>query len=257
MTDVFTKRPDTLLDYKKDWSDWLGADTISESIWSVPTGLTKESDSKTPTGATIWISGGVDGEDYLVINGIVTIGGRQEQAYLILQVRSAPGTILSRAEAATVLRCEQDDPNMIDLLSLVDGYIRQATGRDWSKDMPIRSEARSAARMLLVRWHEDPGGMAAGAAMGFGLTACLVQLEALALRYKIFAGGNGAGAICLPGAHLGDTVSSLVGKVGASGDQSAAFEAVITFEGQIQQVSTADLSDHWYQVHLVPPEALP
>jgi hypothetical protein len=144
---------------------------------------------------------------------------------------------------------------MLDLLPLVDAYLENASGRDWTADTPVQSSAKHAARMLLVRLHEDPGNLAAQP-FGLGLAAALVQLEALALRYHVFAGRSGAGPICLAGAHLGDTVSSVAGKVGASGDQAAAFEAVITVEGQIQQVSSSDLSEKWYQAHLVPPGAL-
>jgi hypothetical protein len=89
--------------------------------------------------------------------------------------------ILSETEAATVLRTTETDPNMLDLLPLVDAYIQRATGRDWAGDNEIRPEAKAAARMLLVRWHEDPGGMAAGGSLGFGLSAALAQLEAVAL----------------------------------------------------------------------------
>jgi hypothetical protein len=165
--------------------------------------------------------------------------------------------ILTVTEAATVLRTEETDQNMLDLLPQVDGYIKNATGRDWAADSPVRPEAKAAARILLVRAHEDPGAMAQPAAStSWALTACLVQLEALALCYFTFAGRSGAGPVDLPGAHVGDTVSSLVGRVGVSGDQSAAFEALITVEGQIQQVSAADLSAKWYTTYLVPPEAM-
>ena len=91
-------------------------------------------------------------------------------------------TILTPAEAAAVLRVDEDDQMMLDLLPQVDAYIEQATGRDWTLDSPAPALARAAARMLVVRWYEDPGGMAAGAALGFGLSACLVQLEARALQ---------------------------------------------------------------------------
>ena len=90
-------------------------------------------------------------------------------------------SILTTAEAANVLRTTQDDQTMLDLLPQVDAYIKNATGRDWTLDTPISPEAKSAARMLLVRWHEDPGQMAAGT-LTFGLTAALVQLEAIALE---------------------------------------------------------------------------
>lgn len=165
--------------------------------------------------------------------------------------------ILTAPEAAAVLRCEETDQVMLDLLSQIDEYIENATGRDWSGDDPVWPTAKAAARMLVVLWHEDPGVLAANVgSLGFGLRATLTQLEALAQRWKVFEGGYGAGPIALPGARKGDTVSAVTGKVGVSGDQSAAFETVITVDDEIQQVSTADLTETWYQVYLVPPEAL-
>ncbi len=161
--------------------------------------------------------------------------------------------ILTTAEAANVLRCAENDLNLIDLLPQIDRYVWRATGHDWSSDDPVQPEAKSAARMLLVQWHEDPGGIGAGPApLQRGLTACLAQLEALALRYKRFAGRYGAGAIVLPGAQAGDTVTALIGLVGVTGDQLANFESVITVDGEIQQTATGDLSDNWYQAHLTP-----
>ncbi len=165
-------------------------------------------------------------------------------------------TILTPSEAANALRTTVDDPAMLDLLPQVDAYIRRATGRDWTTDTEILPEAKSAARLLLVRWHEDPGGMVDGSALSLGLIATLVQLEAIALRYKVFIGRNGAGPISVPGAHVGDTLTSVVGLIGATGDQSSAFETVVTVDGQIQQVSTANLSEKWYRAYMKPLEDL-
>lgn len=91
--------------------------------------------------------------------------------------------ILTPAEAATVLRCAEDDPNMLMLLPVVDTYLSNVTGFDWAEDpYQIPLEAKSAARMLLVMWHENPAmiGMP-GSSLGFGLAAVLMQLKALAL----------------------------------------------------------------------------
>jgi hypothetical protein len=92
--------------------------------------------------------------------------------------------ILSETEAATVLRCAEDDPNMIDLLPLVDTYLANATGYDWGEDScEIPLEAKSAARMLLVMWHENPAMInMPGSSLGFGFAAVLMQLKALALE---------------------------------------------------------------------------
>ena len=77
MAKLFIKDPDATLDYIIDWSDWLGTDTISASTWTVPGGITKESDSNTTTTSTIWLSGGAMGTIYEVINHITTLGGRE------------------------------------------------------------------------------------------------------------------------------------------------------------------------------------
>jgi hypothetical protein len=86
--------------------------------------------------------------------------------------------ILTATEAANVLRVEETDPLMLDLLPQIDAYIQRATGRDWTQDTEIYPEAKAAARVLLVRLHEDPGSLVAGA-LGFGQAATLLQLEAI------------------------------------------------------------------------------
>lgn len=75
------KDPDAVLDYTMDWSEWLETgDTITGTpTWTVPTGLTKASQSNTTTAATAWISGGVAGMNYLVACKIVTAGGRTDE----------------------------------------------------------------------------------------------------------------------------------------------------------------------------------
>ncbi len=164
--------------------------------------------------------------------------------------------ILTTTEAANVLRCATDDAAMLDLLPSVDSYIRNATGRDWTADSPVNPAAKSAARMLITMWHEAPAMIGQAGALPHGLAACLSQLEALALRYQTFAGGYGAGPVELPGAMPGDTVTTLTGLIGATGDRRADFETVITVADQIQQVSSADLSSNWYRVLLTPVGAL-
>lgn len=165
--------------------------------------------------------------------------------------------ILTAGEASTVLRCETTDADMLALLPSVDAYIRNATGHDWTVDSPIRAEAKSAARMLLTLWHENPAVITSGmTTLGFGLSAALTQLEAIALKYKEFSGMDGEGSILLPNVYAGDTVSSVTGLVGVTGDQKASFETVISVDGQIQQVSTSDLSSNIYRVFLTPPSEL-
>lgn len=83
---TFTKDPDAILDYSVDWSRWLDGDEIATSDWTVPTGLTKVSDTKTATKTTAWLSGGVADESYTVTDRITTTGGRTEDRSFIVKV---------------------------------------------------------------------------------------------------------------------------------------------------------------------------
>ena len=67
------KDPDAVLDYSIDWSDWLtGSEVITVSTWTVPSGITKDSDSNDDTQTVIWLSGGTAGNSYTIVNHIET-----------------------------------------------------------------------------------------------------------------------------------------------------------------------------------------
>jgi hypothetical protein len=72
----FEKRPGEILDYEEDWETWLKGDTISASNWTVPSGITKASDSHTTTKGIIWLTGGTVPDIYPCVNTIQTVGGR-------------------------------------------------------------------------------------------------------------------------------------------------------------------------------------
>ncbi|BCY18688.1 hypothetical protein hrd7_25370 [Leptolinea sp. HRD-7] len=162
--------------------------------------------------------------------------------------------ILTASEAAAVLRCESTDAAMLALLPQIDAYIKDGTGHDWTADSPIQDTAKAAARVLLVRWYEDPGRISD--APLHGIASLMTQLEVIALRYKVFKGLVSAGAIAMDGVNAGDTVSKLTGLIGATGDQSAKFESVISVDGEIQQTANEDLSGIYFRAYIVPPEAL-
>lgn len=93
MPSSFIKDPADVLDYKVDWAGsspgpWLTeGDTIVTSTWTVPTGITKDSDSHDDGTATVWVSGGTAGTDYRLTNRIVTAGGRTAERTIRIQVR--------------------------------------------------------------------------------------------------------------------------------------------------------------------------
>jgi len=88
---TFKKDPSAVLDYTVDWDadNWLGTDTITGApVWTVPTGITKDSQSNTTTAATAWLSGGTHGADYDVACKITTAGGRTDERTIRIQVRN-------------------------------------------------------------------------------------------------------------------------------------------------------------------------
>ena len=93
---TFTKDPDEVQDYGFDWNGdaddggpWLeDGDTVSTSTWIVPSGITKDSDSKSTTVTKIWLSGGTDGEEYLIANRMVSAEGRTVERSFVVQVRA-------------------------------------------------------------------------------------------------------------------------------------------------------------------------
>jgi len=81
--------PDEVLDYVWQWSSWLNGDTITGSTFSNEIGsLTLTSPSFTDSTATVFISGGVVGGSYKVVNQITTSGGRTAERGIMVIVVS-------------------------------------------------------------------------------------------------------------------------------------------------------------------------
>lgn len=84
----FNKDPDSVMDYKIDWTSWLVSDTVAASTWTLPAALTEHGNTTFDnTSTTLWVSGGVVGSIYECINHITTAAGRQEDQTIKLQVR--------------------------------------------------------------------------------------------------------------------------------------------------------------------------
>lgn len=88
------KDPDEILDYEIDWIGTASApgrtygDEITSSLWIVPSGITHETDSFTVGTTTIWLSGGTEGETYLILNRIETLGGRTMDQTVKLKIKT-------------------------------------------------------------------------------------------------------------------------------------------------------------------------
>lgn len=88
MSQQFIKDPQAVLDYQCNWADWLPTgDTITASSWAVDSGITADSHSNTTTTATVWLSGGTDGQSYRVTNHITTAQGRTDDRTIVVKVR--------------------------------------------------------------------------------------------------------------------------------------------------------------------------
>lgn len=74
------KDPNAVLDYGLDWTEWLGEDIITGSVWEIAPAaeLTVGNKSFTNLKTTVWLSGGEAGKSYTVTNRISTSGGRTE-----------------------------------------------------------------------------------------------------------------------------------------------------------------------------------
>jgi hypothetical protein len=83
------KDPDATLDYGVDWSKFLATvgDTIANSIWIVPDGITKSLDTFNDTITTIWLEGGTPGMSYTLTNRITTAAGRVDDKSVKIKVK--------------------------------------------------------------------------------------------------------------------------------------------------------------------------
>jgi hypothetical protein len=83
------KDPQDVLDYSINFSGRIGNDDpISTSTWTIPSGITKLSGNFSGPLSTIWLSGGTLGDTLTFLNHIVTIGGRECDQTVNLQIKS-------------------------------------------------------------------------------------------------------------------------------------------------------------------------
>jgi hypothetical protein len=84
----FNKDPSAVLDYYIDWTDWLAAsETILTATWTVPAGITKDSQTLSSPLVGIWLSGGTAGTNYLISCKVVTNQVRTDERSMMIIVR--------------------------------------------------------------------------------------------------------------------------------------------------------------------------
>lgn len=78
------KDPNSNIDYGEDWNDttygpWLEVgETITASVWVVPSGLVGGAESNSTTQTSIFLTGGTVGVTYTLVNRITTSAARTE-----------------------------------------------------------------------------------------------------------------------------------------------------------------------------------
>lgn len=84
------KDPDEVLDFPIDWATNVldEGDELDSSIWVVPAGITKDSDSNTTGTTTIWLSGGTLKQKYTIVNRVTTTRGRTYDQSATLTIKS-------------------------------------------------------------------------------------------------------------------------------------------------------------------------
>ena len=65
------------LDYSIDWSSWLAkGDSLISSNWNAPSDITLSFPSMSDNKTIVWLAGGVEGQNYEIINTVSTSQGR-------------------------------------------------------------------------------------------------------------------------------------------------------------------------------------
>lgn len=86
MPSEFTKDPDGVLNYVNNWADWLNGDSITSSTWTPDSGITVDSSDFDETTAWVILSGGTAGQEYEVVNHIVTAAGLEDDRTITITV---------------------------------------------------------------------------------------------------------------------------------------------------------------------------
>jgi len=104
MATIIRKDPDAKLDYVLSWSGvFASTDTLASVVWTVPAGLTKESQSESALNSTIVLSGGVAGTSYTLIATATSTAGYIEDQEITVYIEQSlvieDGSIVSGAES--------------------------------------------------------------------------------------------------------------------------------------------------------------
>jgi hypothetical protein len=64
------------------------SDTIVTSVFTLPTGIVSPQASNSTTATKVWLTGGTEGQTYLILNRITTAGGRTMDQTVKLKIKT-------------------------------------------------------------------------------------------------------------------------------------------------------------------------
>lgn len=85
----FSKQPIEVQDYDIDFNEYLTSqsDTADSFVVTADTGITIQNTSLAAGVVKVYVSGGVDGEQYKVSATVTTTGGRVRQGDILIRVK--------------------------------------------------------------------------------------------------------------------------------------------------------------------------
>lgn len=88
--ETYTKQPNEIQDYDVDFNEYLasmGGDTITNAAVIVPDGITLVTHLTIDNVVKLFLSGGTDGERYVVTVRATTAGGRVREGEIAIRVK--------------------------------------------------------------------------------------------------------------------------------------------------------------------------
>lgn len=138
----FLKRASEILDFSIDWSDVLElGETISTSTWTVPNGITRDSDGISGQLTIAWIKSGTAGLEYVLGNTIVTSGSRtlnRDLRIKVIPTAEHSDNLISLAYLKTIMGKSDSDPEadeenglLLSLISAASSEIKRICRREF------------------------------------------------------------------------------------------------------------------------------
>lgn len=84
---ALSKEPTDVITVEIDWSDWLGIRTITTSTWTVPSGITKVTDTHSTSATFITLSGGTWANQYEISNHIVASDASEQTRSITVRIQ--------------------------------------------------------------------------------------------------------------------------------------------------------------------------